>query len=488
MKGIEIEGFAVALARLTLWMGHKLSVDELGLAESTLPLRDLSGIQVADALRIGWPRADAIIGNPPFHGTKHMRSLLGDDYVEWLKQEFGIGVKDYCVYWFRKAHDQLDADKRAGLVGTNSIAEGRNREVSLKYIADDRGVITSAVSNQSWPGEANVHVCIVNWIKEPASPPSAIRLDGSEVRAIGSRLRAGSEDGVGEPLAANAGKQFYGVVPTGEGFILEPWEAQAILDRYGDGYREVVRPYLIGDDITSSPGLRPSRWIIDFGERALEEAMQWPAALELVRARVKPARDRHRKARERTQWWKFSRTVQEMFRAITNLHRFVASPAQSKRFYMVWCGPDWCPSNLTSVFAFEDDFSIGVLTSGIHLSWAMSQSTRLKSDPRYTTASFMTFPWPDGSRNEIADVIRRLYARRSEICIERQVGLTKLYNQMDDGAWADLRQLHRELDEAVAAAYGWPRSIAQNADETHRRLLELNRVIAAGTVAYDPFR
>jgi hypothetical protein len=59
---------------------------------------------------------------------------------------------------------------------------------------------------------------------------------------------------------------------------------------------------------------------------------------------------------------------------------------------------------------------------------------------------------------------------------------------MDDGAWADLRQLHRELDEAVAAAYGWPRSIAQNADETHRRLLELNRVIAAGTVAYDPFR
>ena len=58
---------------------------------------------------------------------------------------------------------------------------------------------------------------------------------------------------------------------------------------------------------------------------------------------------------------------------------------------------------------------------------------------------------------------------------------------MDDGAWQDLRELHRELDEAVAAAYGWPRSIAQDAEETNRRLLELNRAIAAGEVEYSPF-
>jgi hypothetical protein len=88
IRGIEIDGFAVALARVTLWMGHKLAVDELGLSEATLPLADLSGIQVADALRIEWPRADAIIGNPPFHGTKQLRSVLGDEYVEWLRRTF----------------------------------------------------------------------------------------------------------------------------------------------------------------------------------------------------------------------------------------------------------------------------------------------------------------------------------------------------------------------------------------------------------------
>jgi hypothetical protein len=98
MKGIEIEPFAVRLARVTLWMGHKLAVDELGLAEEVLPLADLSGIQLADALEIEWPRADAIVSNPPYHGSQQIRRELGDDYAEWLKAKFGIGLKDYCVY------------------------------------------------------------------------------------------------------------------------------------------------------------------------------------------------------------------------------------------------------------------------------------------------------------------------------------------------------------------------------------------------------
>ena len=94
---------------------------------------------------------------------------------------------------------------------------------------------------------------------------------------------------------------------------------------------------------------------------------------------------------------------------------------------------------------------------------------------------------PQFASDEIADVSRRLYARRSEICLERQIGLTKLYNQLDDGAWRDLADLHAELDEVVAAAYGWPRAVAHDTDETNRRLLELNRVIAAGEADYHPF-
>ena len=134
------------------------------------------------------------------------------------------------------------------------------------------------------------------------------------------------------------------------------------------------------------------------------------------------------------------------------------------------------------------DFDMGVLTSSIHTRWAGRQSSTLEDRIRYTpTSAFGTFPWPSGNRDDVADVARRLIARRSEICVEREIGLTKLYNQLDDGAWADLRDLHKELDEAVSTAYGWPSSVAHDADETNRRLLELNRAITAGEVEYRPF-
>lgn len=167
MRGIELEPFAVHLARVTLSMGHALAVRELGLDEAVLPLADLSGIWNADALRVQWPRADAIIGNPPYHGSQQIRSELGDEYAEWLKQEFGIGLKDYAVYWFRKAHERLEPGGRAGLVATNSVSQGRARESSLQWIVENGGVITDAVSKQPWPGAAVVNVSIVNWIREP---------------------------------------------------------------------------------------------------------------------------------------------------------------------------------------------------------------------------------------------------------------------------------------------------------------------------------
>jgi hypothetical protein len=112
--------------------------------------------------------------------------------------------------------------------------------------------------------------------------------------------------------------------------------------------------------------------------------------------------------------------------------------------------------------------------------------------PPIPTASFATFPWPDpisdAQREEIAELARKIVARRQEICLERQFVLTRLYNELDDGAYADLAALQRKLDEAVCAAYGWPRSIAGDPDETNARLLALNQEIAAGKRPYDPFR
>jgi hypothetical protein len=148
-------------------------------------------------------------------------------------------------------------------------------------------------------------------------------------------------------------------------------------------------------------------------------------------------------------------------------------------------------SDATNVFAVEGDYFIGILISGIHRGWAWSQSSTIRTDIRYTpTTAFETFPWPQPSpeqREGIAELSRALIARRQEICLERQIGLTKLYNEVDEGAYRDLRDLHRQLDEAVAAAYGWPGSAAHDPAESNRRLLELNQAIAARKIAYEPF-
>jgi hypothetical protein len=129
------------------------------------------------------------------------------------------------------------------------------------------------------------------------------------------------------------------------------------------------------------------------------------------------------------------------------------------------------------------------MSSALHERWARARSSTFGDALRYTPSSaFETFPFPQPSDTEpVAAAARAVIARRSEICLERQIGLTKLYNEVDDGAYRDLRELHVALDEAVAAAYGWPASAAHDPQESNRLLLELNREIAAGAVPYDPF-
>lgn len=491
IKGIEVEPFAVALARVTLWMGHKLAVDELDLNEPTLPLGDLSGIRQADALVVEWPRADAIIGNPPFHGSQNVRSVLGDEYVEWLKKEFGIGIKDLCVYWFRKAHDRLEPGKRAGLVGTNSISQNRARSESLEYIVEHGGVITDAVSTQVWPGEANVHVSVANWIKEPHEPVQRFVLDGVEVEGVTTSLRAGADSFEPGKLGANIGRCFQGPIPAGDGFVLSSKDARDLISGDERLYRTVVRPYIVGDDITSDVNQAPTRFIIDFAYMTLEEAQQFSAPIEHVERTVKPVRAQNNREAYRKYWWRFAEARRGMRGALDGLNRYVVGTATGKRILLAWVDPRVCPSNLTNVFAFDDDYAMGVLTSMIHTEWARHQSSTLEDRIRYTpTSAFATFPWPqpnDAQREAVAAATRAVYERRSELCQQHQIGLTRLYNRVDDGAFQDLAKLHRELDEAVADAYGWRKSIAQDPEQTNPLLLELNRKISEGELEYRPF-
>ena len=489
--GIDIDAFAVALARVTLWMGHKLAVDELDLDEATLPLADLSGIRVADALRVPWPKASVIIGNPPFHGDRNLRGLLGDDYVEWLKREFECGVKDHCVYWFRKAHDHLAAGQRAGLVGTNSISQNRARSASLNYVVERGGVIVDAVSTQPWPGEAIVEVAIVNWIKEPDPLPEAFFLDERPVEGIDTALRPSTLPIADVPvLAGNCGRAFQGFLP-GAKYDLTIDEAQRLLAARDARYAEVVKPYLTSKDIASTIEQRPARFIVDFRQMALEEAMRYPAALRVVEDRAREAREASTSYSRNPRWWQLLWPRPDFRRAVAGLRRFIAGTATGKRILFVWCEGDWRPSNATNVFALDSDYAMGVLSSRVHTDWARARSSTLRADIRYTPSSaFETFPWPqpgDDRRERVAALSRSVIDLRSTLCREHEIGLTVLYNRVDDGAYRALRAAHRDLDLAVLAAYGWSSALLDDVRRRNLALLELNAAILTGELPYVPF-
>lgn len=492
LQGLDIERSAVEIAKVTLWMGHRQMIDRFGPAETPLPLQSLTSIVQADALRAPWPETDCIIGNPPFLGASHVRASVGDEYVAWLQREFSIGVKDLCTYWFRRSADHLRPGQRAGLVGTNSISQNLGRLASLDYVAAGGGVITDAVSSQKWPGDAKVHVSIVNWVHQPASPPTSLVLDGVMVDAISTSLRAEHVRWVPAVLPANAGRCFEGPSPKAKGFLITAVAAEGLLADEMVDYSPVVRPYLTADDITDQVEQGPRRWVIDFGLMTLEESARFPAALAIVRRDVRPVREGRTQRQYLARWWQFGRPRPAMRSALTGLQRYIAAPGHAKRLVLCWVPAEVLASNATDVFAFDDDYSMGVLTSRAHGAWAWAQSSTLKGDLRYTpTSVFRTFPWPDPitgtQRERVAQASRRLLARRTQICDGEQLGLTTLYNALEDGAWTDLKALHRDLDEAVVAAYGWPRTTAQDDRELVRRLSELNREITDDGRAYRPF-
>jgi hypothetical protein len=318
-------------------------------------------------------------------------------------------------------------------------------------------------------------------------------LDGEPVDGITPELRTlGRSTGVVANLAANKGRCFQGPIPVGAGFIISADEAQSLLAHTDADYRRVIRPYLTGDDIAADPKQQPRRWIIDFATLPLETAMRYPAALAIVRERVKPARDGNRDKGFRELWWRFGRPRIEMRRAIAGRERYIGSLAFGKRLLFSWQNPWTCPSGKIYVFAFDDDYSMGVLPSFLHGVWAVRRSATLEDRFAYTpSTAFETFPWPtpitDAQRARVAEASRKVVGRRQEICAENSFGLTSLYNAVDDGAYTDLKALHDELDEAVAATYGWPKAVAHDGDEIVHKLLVLNREIAAGERQYDPF-
>ncbi len=475
--GMDINPFAVELARVTLMIARKVAIDRFNLTEASLPLDTLdSNIICADALFTDWQKADAIIGNPPFLGGKHMRLNLSDDYVNRVFARFSE-VKDsvdFCSYWFRLAHDQLDEKGRAGLVGTNSISQGKSRVAALDYITHNGGHIHEAISTQPWSGEANVHVSIVNWSKiEPVS----YYLDNHSVSQINSSLTTTVDISKAVRLLANKNISFQGVIPVGKGFYIKSEQAEKWIENDLKN-KEVLKLSSSAGDLTDDPYGKPSRWIIDFNNMSLEDASEYKLPFEHIKVNVKPEREINRDKKARDFWWMFLRPRPEMRTAIESLACYFTIPRHSKWFIFLPAKKEWLPADSTTVVASDDFYILGILTSNIHRIWIKAQSSTLEDRTRYThNTCFETFPFPQKPSQELVEKIRKtaneLHEYRSQQMEKKQWGITKLYNQFFNEPSSQLYQLHQKLDKLVIEAYHF-----QTDDDILEKLLTLNLELA----------
>lgn len=473
--GLDNNPFAVELARVTLMIARKVAIDRLGLFEPALPLDTLDrNIACQDALFTDWPKADAIIGNPPFLGGRNLRRELGDEYTERIYETFADvkGQVDFCVFWLRKTGDNLNIKGRAGLVGTNSISQIQSREAGLDYIVQKGGYIYDAISTQEWSGDADVHVSIVNWSREK---PKSLFLDNVLVKRISTSLSTQTSVHGAKKLASNKNFSFQSCELHNKGFIVSREEVDAwieadpknseVLKQMVDG-RSLIHPY------------EKLQYAIDLNFLTVEDASAFQKPFERVKKTVKPERNKNRRESRRKNWWKFGEPAFKMRKSIKGLSHYFAVPKISKWAIFQPVIGEVLPCEANMVIASDDYYILGILVSAPHRIWVQAQSSTLEDRIRYTnTTCFLTFPFPQNPMSQIVERIRAkaiaLHEYRSEQMEAKQWGITKLYNAYFEEPASQLYQLHRQLDDLVLRAYGFSAE-----DDLLERLLALNLELA----------
>ena len=431
-----------------------------------------------------WPKVDFIVGNPPFLGGKFLRRELEDAYVDQLFACWNGRVPaeaDICCYWFEKARAHIEHGRcwRAGLLATQGIRGGANREV-LKRIQESSSIFW-AISDKDWILDgANVHVSLIGM---DDGTEKTRTLDGKLVSTINANLSAATDTTQARILPQNQGISFMGDTKVGPFEIPETLAREWLTLRNPNGKSntDVVRPWANGPEIMRTP---QRLWIVDFPLGMSEaKAAQYEAPFEYIRKHVKPLRADNNRRVYAERWWIHAEARPELRKSISVLPRFIATTRVSKHRVFVWVNNNVLPDCALIAFARADDYFFGILHSRPHEIWSLAQGSQLRekeSGFRYTpTTCFETFPFPSptpAQEQAIAEAARALDTARQNWLGDRsdkKRTLTTLYNEKP--TW--LVDTHRKLDGAVFEAYGWDANI--NDEAILQKLLELNMLRSA---------
>lgn len=453
---------------------------------------------------------DCILGNPPFLGNRKLKGAFGERFLEWVKYCYApAGAIELVGYFFRRIFSIVKQGGFQTLIATNTIAQGEARQGALDVIIAQGGTINFAIRSMKWSGLAAVEVSLVGIYK--GKWKQSFSLGGKAVPQITAYLDDAEIAGNPYPLLQNADKSFQGSIVLGKGFVLEPWDAQKLIEKNPKN-KNVLFPYLNGEDLNTNPDQSPSRWVINFFDWPEEKCREeYPECFEILERLVKPERQRKNENGQYAlrkplpqKWWIYADKRPKLYRTIKPLGRVLLTTIHSKNLIWSIQGKKSIYTHAIIVIGFERYLEITIIISIFHEIWAWKYSSTIRSAGiRYTpTSAFDTFPFPQNPSPEIESALEQIgetyHHHRQKFMQSSQLGLTKTYNQFHNSKltviesdmpekeiekqfgketlylWnhlhrtpdtcdfnqavtniLHLRRLHREMDETVLNAYGW---------------------------------
>lgn len=405
------------------------------------------------------PGFDAVLGNPPFLGGTRISGVHGDDYLRYLLRanERSSGYGDLCSFFLRRAGALSRRPGLFGMLATNSISQGETRDNGLEYLLGSGTKVVFAHKTLRWPGSANVFIGVV--VLRRGQWTGSVTLDGRDVTAISSYLDADEGEFKPDVLPSNDDVVFRGPTVGGEGFILNEAERHDLILR-DPRSEQVIRRFITGDDVNQDPHSEAQRYAIDLGVMEESAARTFAACWDRLHGSVRLQRRGNKITQREKYWWRYIGRQEKLYAAIAGHDRALACAEVSRYWCVTWLAADQVFAGKVVVFALFGDSDYAVLSSCFHVEWAEKNSSRLKGDPSYSlTKTFRTFPRPLATAQLDTAGISH-YSCRSSAMAGREIGLTAVQSLVHDPGErsediAELRRLHVEMDQAVAAAYGW---------------------------------
>ena len=466
--GIEINDFAVTVAKTALWIAEsqmmKETEDIVHMNLDFLPLTTNAFIVEGNSLQIDWEsvvpkyQVSYIMGNPPFVGARVMSSEQKDDVREIFKGWKNVGNMDYVCCWYKKCADFMkNTSIRAALVSTNSVSQGESVANLWKPLLENDVHIDFAYRTFQWDSEAkikaHVHCVIIGFSIAPYNKPKKIFID--ERYQIAKNINGYLLDAANvyvesrnKPIC-NIPEIGIGNKPIDGGYYLfEKEEMEEFIKKEPEA-KKYFRPWYGSKEFIN----RSPRYCLWLGECSPAELRKLPLCMERVREvkeyRLQSTSAGTVKLAERPTRFHVENMPKGQYIVIPEVS------SQRRRYVpMGFFTPNIFCSNLVKIIPDATLYHFGVLTSNVHMAWMRVVCGRLKSDYRYSKdIVYNNFPWPEPSTQQRQKIEQTAQAILDARALYPDSSLADLYDELTMPP--ELRKAHHQNDMAVMQAYGF---------------------------------